>query len=140
MFILDYRESSWWYWLVTVLFLTAGVAGWAEGFLFAIGMTVIQIVHYGTQQGSLSAFPLQVRLGYLLLLLAALPEALRWLFWIPMIGTWAQILFGYCTMARFVSLMPWNRAEPLSLGLLKRTFLSAPVRGSVMQTAARAEG
>ncbi|MFZ5466687.1 MAG: hypothetical protein ACOZAP_04425 [Pseudomonadota bacterium] len=140
MLMIDHRDSSWWYWLATVLFLTAGVAGWPEGFLLAIGLTVIQIVHYGLQHGSLGAFPLQVRIGYLLLLLIALPEGLQWLFWVPTIGTWAQVLFGYCTMARFVSLMPWNRTEALSLGLLRRTFLSAPVRGSILRTAPRGEG
>lgn len=38
-----------------------------------------------------------------------------------------------CAMARRVSLLPWNRSEPFSLGLVKRTFLSAPVRGNLLQ-------
>jgi hypothetical protein len=36
-------------------------------------------------------------------------------------------------MARLVSLFPWNREEPFSIALLKRTFLSRPVRGSIKQ-------
>jgi hypothetical protein len=36
-------------------------------------------------------------------------------------------------MARVVSLLPWNRNEAFSFGLLKRTFLSAPVRGNILQ-------
>ena len=39
----------------------------------------------------------------------------------------ALLVFGYCLMARTVSLLPWNRAEPLTLDLLRRTFFSAPV-------------
>ncbi len=81
----------------------------------------------------MSAFPIQVRLGYLLLLLIALPENLQLIYWIPTIGTWAQVLFGYCTMARTVSVLPWNRKEAFSVDLLKRTFLSAPVRGNILQ-------
>ena len=46
MFMLEYRSMSWWYWLVTVGFLTAGVSGWSTGFLFAIGLTVFQLVHF----------------------------------------------------------------------------------------------
>jgi hypothetical protein len=69
----------------------------------------------------------------LLLLLIALPENLQLIYWIPTIGTWAQVLFGYCTMARMVSLLPWNRKEAFSFTLLKRTFLSAPVRGNILQ-------
>lgn len=133
MFMLESRSISWWYWLVTVCFLTAGVAGWPSGFLCAIGLTVFQLAHFLIRERSLSAFPVQVRIAYLLLLLIALPEKHQWIYWIPLIGTWAQVLFGYCAMARTVSLLPWNRKEPFSLSLLTRTFLSAPVRGNILQ-------
>lgn len=132
MFI-EYRALSWWYWLATVGLLTAGVSGWAAGFLLAIGLTVVQLLHFGVRERSFAAFPVQVRAAYLLLLLIALPEPLQLIYWIPTIGTWALVLFGYCTMARMVSLLPWNRREKFSLDLLKRTFLSAPVRGNVLQ-------
>jgi len=133
MFMLDVRAIRWWYWLATVCLLTAGVSGWQSGFLFAIGLTVLQLIHFIICEHSISAFPIQVRIGYLLLLLIALPAPLQWIYWIPTIGTWAQILFGYCTMARMVSLLPWNRNEAFSLDLLKRTFFSAPVRGNILQ-------
>lgn len=133
MFMLEYRDISWWYWLVTVSFLTAGVSGWPTGFLLAIGLTVFQLIHFTIREGNITAFPIQVRFGYLLLLLVALPDQLQLIYWIPTIGTWAQILFGYCTMARMVSLLPWNRNEAFSVDLLKRTFFSAPVRGNILQ-------
>ena len=133
MFMLEYRSISWWYWLVTVGFLTVGVSGWPTGFLLAIGLTVFQLIHFTILERSITAFPIQVRLGYLLLLLIALPDQLQLIYWIPTIGTWAQVLFGYCTMARTVSLLPWNRKEAFSSDLLKRTFFSAPVRGSILQ-------
>ena len=110
MLMLDTRSISWWYWLVSAILLTAGMC-----------------------ERSLIAFPIQVRLAYLLLLLIALPENLQWLYWIPTIGTWAQVLFGYCAMARAVSLLPWNRKQPFSFALLEQTFLSAPVRGNILQ-------
>ena len=133
MFMLEYRALSWWYWLVTVGFLTAGVSGWQTGFLLAIGLTVFQLIHFIIRERSMTAFPIQVRCGYLLLLLIALPQQLQLIYWIPTIGTWAQILFGYCTMARMVSLLPWNRKQPFSFALLEQTFLSAPVRGNILQ-------
>ncbi len=133
MLMLEYRSISWWYWLVTVGFLTAGVSGWPTSFPLAIGLTVFQLIHFTIRERSFTSFPIQVRLGYLLLLLVALPKNLQLIYWIPMIGTWAQVLFGYCTMARTVSLLPWNRKEAFSFDLLKRTFLSAPVRGNILQ-------
>lgn len=133
MFMIEYRAISWWYWLVTVVLLTAGVSGWQSGFVFAIALTMFQLVHFIIREGCISAFPVQVRLGYLLLLLVALPASLQLIYWIPTIGTWAQVLFGYCTMARLVSLLPWNRDEPLTWHLLRRTFFAAPVPGNIMQ-------
>lgn len=133
MFMLEPRDTGWWYWLVTVCLLSAGIAGWSPGFTLAIGLTGVQLLHYIAREKDVSAFPVQVRIGYLLLLLLAWPEPLRWIYWIPTIGTWAQVVFGYCTMARLVSLLPWNRREPLSLALIQRTFLSRPVRGNVLQ-------
>ena len=133
MLMLDTRSINWWYWLATVILLTAGVSGRPAGFALAIGLTVVQLIHFSMRERSLIAFPLQVRLAYWLLLLIALPENLQWIYWIPTIGTWAQVLFGYCAMARAGSLLPWNRKQPLSFALLEQTFLSAPVRGNILQ-------
>jgi hypothetical protein len=137
IFMVDYRSISWWYWLLSAGCLTAGVCGWPTGFLLAIGLTAFQLLHFTIRDRSVRTFPVQVRLGYLLLLLVAAPEKFQWIYWIPMVGTWVQVLFGYCAMARTVSLMPWNRAAPLSMPLLKQTFLSAPVRGSFLNSRAK---
>lgn len=133
MFMIDYKELSWQYWFVTACLLTAGVAGYPSGFLLAIGLTVIQLAHFAIREGSMTAFPVQVRFWYLMLLLVALPGPMQILYWIPTVGTWAQLIFGYCTMARCVSLLPWNRKEPLSARLVTRTFLSRPVPGNILQ-------
>lgn len=133
MFMIDYKELSWWYWLVTAYLLTAGVAGYESAFVLAIGLTIVQLVHFTLREGNVAAFPVQVRFWYLMLLLVSLPEPMQWLYWVPTIGTWAQLIFGYCTMARCVSLLPWNRSEPFSLGLVGRTFFSRPVPGNILQ-------
>ena len=133
MFMIEYRDIGWWYWLVTAVLLSFGVLGNPAGFILAIGLTIIQLIHYVIRERSITAFPIQVRFWYLMLLLVAWFEPLQWLYWIPTIGTWAQILFGYCTMARCVSLFPWNRNEQLSLDLVNKTFFSRPVRGSIKQ-------
>lgn len=133
MFMINYREVSWWYWLVTACLLSAGVAGFRAGFLLAIGLTMIQLTYFAIRENSIRAFPVQVRFWYLLLLLVALPEPLQAVYWLPTVGTWIQVLFGYCMMARCVSLLPWNRTERLSGSLLMKTFISRPVRGNIMQ-------
>jgi len=133
MFMIEYKDIGWWYWLVTAGLLTYGLSGSSIGFLFAIGLTLFQLIHFIIREKSITAFPIQVRFWYLILLLVALPEPLQLIFWIPTIGTWAQIIFGYCTMARCVSLFPWNRSEQFTIALLQKTFLSRPVKGSIQQ-------
>ena len=133
MLMIEYRDVGWWYWLVTAGLLTFGVSGNQIGFALAIGLTIIQLIHFVFRERNITAFPIQVRFWYLMLLLMAWLEPLQWVYWVPAIGTWAQIVFGYCTMARCVSLLPWNRSEQLSIDLLTKTFLSRPVRGSIKQ-------
>lgn len=128
-----YREISWWYWAVTSVLLVAGLAGRAEAFFLATGLSAIQVIHFRFRTGRFSAFPVQVRLAYTALLLLALWSPMNWLFWIPAIGTPAQVLFGYCTLARCLSLLPWNRRERLSWPLVWRTFASRPVKGNILQ-------
>lgn len=133
MFMIDYKNLSWWYWLVTACLLTAGIAGYQAGFLLAIGVTIFQLIHFIIREHGIRAFPVQVRFWYLVLLVVALPQPLQIIYWIPTVGTWAQLIFGYCAMARTVSLLPWNRDQPFSLALLLKTFTSRPVRGNMMQ-------
>jgi len=133
MFMIEYKSIGWWYWLVTAGLLTYGVTENPIGFMLAIGLTVFQLIHFVIREHGITAFPVQVRFWYLMLLIVALPEPLHLIYWIPTIGTWAQIIFGYCTMARLVSLLPSNRSEPFSYALLKKTFFSRPVRGNIKQ-------
>ncbi len=133
MFMIEYKDIGWWYWLVTAGLLTYGVSGHPVGFMLAIGLTIFQLIHFIIREKSITAFPVQVRFWYLMLLIAALPEPLQLIYWIPTIGTWAQLIFGYCTMARLVSLFPWNRSDSFSFALLQKTFLSRPVRGNIQQ-------
>jgi len=68
----------------------------------------------------------QIRIGLTAFLLVCLLPSLRWMGWLPVIGIIARLLFAYCTMARLLSLMPWNRAVPMSLMLVRQTFLKPP--------------
>ena len=46
MFMLEPRDTGWRYWLITVMLLSAGVAGWPTGFVAAIGLTIVHLLHY----------------------------------------------------------------------------------------------
>jgi len=132
------KGPVWWYWLVTVILLATGLAGYFPAFYATIALCLVQVGHFRKRSGSWTSFPVQVRVAYLGLLLLALWEPLRWIFWIQLVGTTAMVTVDYCFLARCLSLLPWNRSEPLSWQRVWRTFFSAPVAGSV--AAARKPG
>ena len=133
MFMIEYKQLSWWYWFVTACLLTVGVAGYEIGFALTIGLSLVQLIHFTIREKSMSAFTVQVRFWFLMLVLAAWPEPMQTIYWLPVAGTWARSIFGYCLLARTLSLLPWNRKVPFSSGLLIRVFFSRPVRGNILQ-------
>jgi hypothetical protein len=127
------QSISWLYWAVTDVLLIAAVLGWQQGFVAVIGLNLVQVLHFLAREKRLSAFPVQVRFAYLGLLLAGQWGPLYFIYCIQIAGTTAMVLFDYCPLARFLSLMPWNRREALTLELVKLTVFSPPVRGNILQ-------
>jgi hypothetical protein len=128
-----FNDISWWYWAVTVPMLGAGLAGYPAGFHAAVVLTCIQLIHFFLREDDVMAFPLQVRAAYLGLLILAQWAPFYWVYWLQLIGTSAMVLFGYCLLARMLSLFPWNRTEPFSMQLVLSTFFSLPVPGNILQ-------
>jgi bacteriorhodopsin len=121
------KEPTWWVWLVTTALLATGLVGHRSGFSAAIALSLAQTIFFWQRHRSLQPIGVQIRLTYTLMLAACLAPQLRWLYWLPTVGTSALLVFGYCLLARTLSLLRWNRTEALSFDLLRRTFLTAPV-------------
>ena len=126
------KEMDWWYWLVTDGLLIGSLADWRWGTSPVIALTVIQAVHYLHRERRIMAFPVQVRMGYLLLLLLGTIAPLGFIHWIQLAGTTAVVTVGYCPLARILALMPWNRRQPLTAMLMWNTIVTPPVAGSVL--------
>ena len=120
------QDWTWWVWLVTACLLLIGLMGTPEAFLVALLLSIVQSVLFFARQRTFKAFPVQLRFAYTLLLIICLFPPIRWIYWVPAVGTFTLVIFGYCLMARALSLLPWNRAEPITVDLLRRTFLSRP--------------
>jgi hypothetical protein len=94
-------------------------------FSLATGVTAAQALHFRLRTGTMTAFPVQVRVVYLSFLLAgALWEPLRVFNWMQLAGTTAFLTVDYCPLARMLALAPWNRERPLSLALLTETVMT----------------
>jgi len=119
-----FHDLGWWYWFLTIGLLGAGLLGWTAGIVLAMALCAVQIAHVLWLTRDLTAFPVQVRIAYVAMLIGGLWEPLQWIHWMQLAGTSARVLGGYCLLARTLSLAPWNRWQPLSLALIKRTYLS----------------
>jgi hypothetical protein len=120
------KDWTWWVWLVTACLLLIGLMGMPEAFFAALLLSIAQSVLFIARERAFGAFPVQLRLAYTLLLISCCFLPIRWLFWLPTIGTFALVIFGYCLIARMLSLLPCNRTEPITADLVRRTFLSRP--------------
>jgi hypothetical protein len=120
------QDWTWWVRLVTACLLLIGLTGISEAFFTAILLLIAQSVLFFARERTFKAFSVQLRLAYTLLLIICFFPPIRWLFWLPAVGTFALVIFGYCLMARMLSLLSWNRTETITADLLRRTFLSRP--------------
>ena len=118
------HDLAWWYWFLTVGLLGAGLLGWPAGIYLAIVLSAVQFAHVLWLTRDLTAFPVQVRVAYFALLVVGLWGPLQWIHWMLLAGITVRVLFGYCLLGRILSLSPWNRSQPLSFPLVRRTFIS----------------
>ena len=95
------QDWTWWGWLVTACLLLIGLMGMPEAFLAALLLSIAQSVLFFARERALGAFPVQLRLAYTLLLII-------------------------CCFLPIRSILPWNRTEPITADLVRRTFLSRP--------------
>ena len=60
MFKLELKDTGWWFWVITAVFLSVGVSGLKISFLFAISFTIFQLIYFSIKFKSITAFPAQV--------------------------------------------------------------------------------
>jgi hypothetical protein len=134
--MISHNTIRWSYWAAICALLIIGLAGRFEAFYFAAALSVAQLVHYAVRERSFTAFSVQVRLAYAAILLAdILWEPLRLHLWWMAFFTLMVVFFDWCLLSRIMALMPWNRKEALSWELMRRTFFSGPVKGSIIGSA-----
>lgn len=124
------RLLSWWVWAVTAVLLAIGLAGRSEALVAAIVLSAAQTIFFAVRERDLAVYAVQIRVAYTAFLVVYFVPPLRWLYWVPMLGTFALVLFGYCLMARLLSLMPWNRREPLTFDFVRRALFTPSVIGN----------
>jgi hypothetical protein len=136
-------DVGWWHWAITLPLLAVHVALGTErarpAIEIASGLCLAVAVYGAWRAGSAGAPAVQVRLAYLALLILGLAPAARWVHWVQLAGTSAMVTVGYCPLARLLTLMPWNRDEPLTARLVWETFAAPPGPGGILRLLAPLE-
>ena len=124
------KYTIWGYWFLTVIFLGISLFVWPKAIYLTIAINFTHSVHFILRKSGMTTFPMQVRLGYLGLLILGLAPIFSWVHWIQLIGGTIMLTTGYCPMARMLSLLPWNRNKAMSWSLIKIVLFTPPVSGS----------
>jgi hypothetical protein len=125
------RDMAWWFWLATDVLLALALFVDRRAIAAVIALASLQVAVF-VRRGGFTSFPAQVRIAYLALLILGLWPPLRFIQWVQLVGTTAMVLCGYCFLARCLSLLPFNRAEPLTPAMVRRTFFSRPTAHSIL--------
>jgi len=119
------------YWQLTALLLAAHFAGWAHGLSLAIALTAWQAAHFAAVRRTLGTLDVQVRIGYLGLLVLGGVGPLWPIHVVQFVGVNALLVVDYCLLARLLVLMPWNRDQPLTADLLRKALFMPPAPGAI---------
>jgi hypothetical protein len=110
------HDVRWWFWAATLACIVAALAGWAPGYYVVIAISAVQVVFFLSQERSLSAFPVQIRVVYFALTLLALWPVARFVAYLLLfVGTVMVTFFGRCTIALVLKQMPWNAGREVRL-------------------------
>jgi hypothetical protein len=121
------------YWLASALSIAVGLLIWPPALFLAMAVTSVHSLHFLLHPPRIGAFPMQVRIGFLGLLVLGQAPYFGWVNWIQLAGTTALLTVGYCPLARVLSLMPWNRTHPMSWKLFVTAIFPPPVEGSILE-------
>ncbi|NOR20154.1 MAG: hypothetical protein GQ538_08730, partial [Xanthomonadales bacterium] len=75
-------------------------------------------------------FPVQLRIAYLIwVAIGTYAPYMSWMMYVTLVGLGANLLVGWCPLARMIYLLPWNRQVPFSGTLVVKTFFTGPKPG-----------
>jgi len=126
-------SPAWWTWAALASLLLAAMAGYDGLRVLALIVAYYQAIIYLGRYQSFTHFPTQVRVAYLLWMIASFIPGFAPMFWIQAVGTSVLVLGGYCPLARMLLFLPFNRTQPLTASRMLRIVLHPPTSGSVQK-------
>ena len=124
------KAVIWILWLVTWVLLLAGLVDrvFYEVVVWFTAAHLLLVL--ALNRFRVTAFPVQVRFVYVLwVLVGTYVPHMTFFMYIATVGLIGNLFFGYCTLARMMYLVPWNREERFSLDLVARVFTTPRTEG-----------
>ena len=113
---IDSNDIRWWFWLVTLAFIIAALLGWTPAYFIVIAISALQVVFFLIQEKSVSAYPVQIRIVYLIWTLFGLWPGVGFFMYILLaLGTIMVTFFGRCMISLGLKYMPWNKERQVRL-------------------------
>ena len=113
---LDYSNTLWWFWPITLVLMIAAIIGWPPGYYVVIFLSAIQVILFLVRERNVMAFPSQVRIVYFALTLFGLWAAGRlYVYLLLILGTFMVVFFSRCSISLLLKAMPWNRTRTARL-------------------------
>jgi len=114
---IELANIFWWFWASTMVFIVSALAGWVPGYYVVIAISAIQVVLFLDREKDLLAFPVQIRIVYLIWTLTGLWSAIRFhLYILLLLGTIMVVFFDRCSITMLLKNMPWNRNRVPRIG------------------------
>lgn len=125
-------DPSWRHWAITIPLLVGSLAGSKWALCAALLLCALVGAYFWTRLRRIRPYPVQVRIAYVIWLSAGALPGMQWMHWIQLLGTTAMATVGYCPLVRLLSLLPFNRTEPLTFALVERAFFVEPRSGGLI--------
>jgi hypothetical protein len=127
------RDVTWWSWVVLAGLLTIRFATNDRAYAFAAAglCGLLAAIDAARGRGDIRAMSVQIRLGFIVIVLCGSLPHMAWLQAALLAGTTVRILTGYCLLHRKLLLLPWNLAEPLTATVIGRILFAAPGAGGL---------
>lgn len=75
-------------------------------------------------------FPAQLRIAYAIwVAIGTFVPYMSWMMWVTLFGLAANLIIGWCPLARMMYLLPWNRQQKMTGTVFLKTFFSMPRPG-----------
>ncbi len=127
------RDPSWIQWAVVTVLLWLHAIGVHYALAAAVVLCAGVAAAVALRLDSMRPYAVQIRYGHLAFLVAGLLPPTAWIIYIPLPGTTARVLTGYCPMSRLLMLMPWNRTQPLTWSRVRQVVLAPQRDGGILR-------